>query len=192
MDCLLTWLMPMNIDTLTEIRPVLDEELNTCIALDHSAVTERVWQVDVTEAQDEFIYNFRVVRLPRPMNIAYPQDPQAMLLDWQQRDCFLVAVYQAQICGYLNMRVDRACEIGWIRQLVVHRPMRRRRIGSALLNAVQEWSRAQALRRLMIETQTKNYPGIAFCQRNGFGLSGFNDRYYPNQDIAVFFSLGVR
>lgn len=182
----------MSVNLELEIRPVVEEELGQCVALDHTSTTEYVWQVDVTEAQDAMYYSLRMVRLPRPMNIVYPQDSRAMQLDWQHRDYFLVALHQGQIAGYLNIQLDRGCSLGWVRQLVVHRPLRRQRIGSALLNAGQDWARSRGLRRLMIEAQTKNHPAIAFCQRHGFRLSGFNDRYYPNQDIAIFFSRNTR
>ncbi|MBN2471469.1 MAG: GNAT family N-acetyltransferase [Anaerolineae bacterium] len=182
----------MSINPEIEIRPVSEDELEQCVALDHTSTTEYVWQVDVTEAQDAMLYSLRMVRLPRPMHIVYPQDSRAMLLDWRQRDFFLVAIQQGQIEGYMNIQLDRGCGLGWVRQLVVHRPRRRQRIGSALLNAAQDWAKSRGLRQLMIETQTKNHPAIAFCQRHGFRLSGFNDRYYPNQDIAVFFSRNTR
>ncbi len=182
----------MSVNLELKIRPVAAEELERCAALDHTSTTEYVWQVDVTETQDAVYYSLRMVRLPRPMHIVYPQDSRAMLLDWQQRDYFLVAMYREQLAGYINLQLDRGCGLGWVRQLVVHRPLRRQRVGSALLNAAQDWAKSRGLRRLMIETQTKNHPAIAFCQRHGFRLSGFNDRYYPNQDIAIFFSRSTR
>lgn len=174
------------------IRQATDEDLDACAALDHSSTTDYVWQVDVEEAQEITTYSFRTVRLPRAMTVAYPQDSVAMRADWRRREFFLVVEDQGKVCAYLNMRVDRACGIGWIRQLVVDRSRRRKRIGSTLLRVAERWARDNHLHRLMIETQTKNFPAIAFCQRNGFVLSGFNDRYYPNQDIAIFFFHNVR
>lgn len=182
----------MSTETSVFIRQVQEVDLEACAALDHSSVTEHVWQVDVNEAPDATLYSFRKVRLPRAMTVAYPQNSASMLIDWQQRDYFVVVEKAGRICGYLNMRVDRACGIGWVRQLVVDRVHRRKRIGSALLRAAQGWAKSNQLNRIMIETQTKNHPAIAFCQRHGFVLSGFNDHYYPNQDIAVFFSQTVR
>jgi hypothetical protein len=39
--------------------------------------------------------------------------------------------------------------------------------------------------------QTKNYPAIQFARAQGFVFCGFNDHYYMNQDIALFFGRGV-
>lgn len=174
------------------IRLGTEEDYEACLALDHSSMTEYVWQVDVNEDHGVIAYEFRTVRLPREMAVAYPQSSAAMLADWTQPDCFLVAEYDGRIVGYLHMRADVAYSIGWVRQLAVDRSVRRKKIGSKLLRAAQQWAKQHQLRRMMVETQTKNYPAIAFCQRHGFVMSGFNDRYYPNQDIALFFTAAVR
>jgi RimJ/RimL family protein N-acetyltransferase len=39
--------------------------------------------------------------------------------------------------------------------------------------------------------QSKNYPAIALARKLGFSYSGYSDRYYADQDIALFFYLGV-
>lgn len=79
-----------------------------------------------------------------------------------------------------------------IHQIVVSSAYRRRGIASRLVNVARQWAKEHQLNRLMIETQTKNFPLINFCQNNGFAFCGFNDRYFPNQDIAVFFSTSLR
>ncbi len=44
---------------------------------------------------------------------------------------------------------------------------------------------------MMAAVQSKNYPAINFLQRNGFTFCGYNERYYRNQDIAVYFACGL-
>jgi ribosomal protein S18 acetylase RimI-like enzyme len=41
---------------------------------------------------------------------------------------------------------------------------------------------------MTLEIQTKNHPAISFAQKHGFQFCGYNERYYPNGDIALFFS----
>jgi len=79
----------------------------------------------------------------------------------------------------------------WVDNLAVATAYRRQGIGTALLNKAGEWARQRGLRRLMLEIQTKNHPAICFCQKNGFAFCGFNDRYYTNQDIALFFARSI-
>jgi GNAT superfamily N-acetyltransferase len=174
------------------LREAVTEDLQRCIALDHSGSSDYVWQLDVGDDPIGMQYQFRQVRLPRPMTITFPQDARLMLASWEHRGFFVVAEEQDKLLGYIHMELDRGCSIGWVRQLVVDRSVRRRRVGTALYRAGHAWARTKGLARITVETQTKNYPGIAFCQRLGLRFCGFNDRYYPNQDIAVFFTQSVR
>ena len=75
--------------------------------------------------------------------------------------------------------------------LVVEKRIRRRRIGSALLEQSAFWARMRGVDTLTIEFQTKNVPGISFAKSLGFSFCGFNDHYYSNRDIAVFFSRNL-
>jgi ribosomal protein S18 acetylase RimI-like enzyme len=55
-----------------------------------------------------------------------------------------------------------------------------------------QWARKQGALTILAETTTKNYPALCFYQKLGFQFCGFNDHYYANQDIALFFALGLR
>lgn len=168
-----------------------ETELNTCLALDHASMTDHVWQMDVRDESDDLQVRFRTVRLPRPMPIVYPRDSATLTAHWQQRDCFLVAVANDVILGYINMQSDRTQTKGWVYDLVVGQPFRRRRIGSALIEQAVRWARLRGIAHLTLEVQTKNYPGICFARKHGFVFCGFNDHYYMNQDIALFFGKKV-
>ncbi len=168
-----------------------EADLVACSALDHTYSTEYVWQVDLREEGDETAVRFRVVRLPRMIRVAYPRDRDALLRSWKARDCFLVATVEDVILGYVNMRVDPVFPRGWIHDLVVDQRVRRRRIGSALLEQALRWARLHGLRHIALDMQTKNYPASCFARSHGFAFYGFNDHYYPNQDIALFFGRPV-
>jgi hypothetical protein len=45
---------------------------------------------------------------------------------------------------------------------------------------------------MVLEMQPKNHAAISMAQKLGFDLCGYNDRYYSNRDIALFFSRSVR
>jgi len=40
--------------------------------------------------------------------------------------------------------------------------------------------------------QSKNNPAIRMANKLGFSFCGFRDHYFPNQDLALFFSRFVR
>jgi GNAT superfamily N-acetyltransferase len=168
-----------------------DAELSLCLALDHSYATDYVWQVDMREESGDTLVRFRVVRLPRIMAVDYPRDRASLASSWEKRDCFLVAAADDIVLGYVNMGLDATRTKAWVQDLVVGKPFRRRRIGSALLEQAARWAKLRHADHLTLEMQTKNHPGITFAQTQGFVFCGFNDHYYTNQDIAVFFGKSL-
>ncbi len=174
------------------VRDAAEDDLAACLQLDLSYETDYVWQMDVRDDTGVIAINFRTVRLPRPMRVVYPREAQALALAWRKQDCFLVAETSGVVRGYLSMRIDAGPGTAWITDIAIGRAWRRQNLGSALLAEAYNRAQGSGLRRLTIETQTKNYPAICFCQKHGLNFSGFNDRYYPNHDIALFFGRNVR
>ncbi len=102
------------------------------------------------------------------------------------------AVFDETVLGYLTMRRDPLHHSALVHEIVVARGLRRHRIASRLLKAARRWAQEYDLLQMTIQTQTKNFPAILFCQQAGFTFCGFNDHYFPNQDIALFFSQSLR
>jgi GNAT superfamily N-acetyltransferase len=174
------------------IRPAELPDLDLCLALDPSYSTESVWQMDWESQDSRVAVTFRAVRLPRSMRVTYPRGREQLVAGWKRCDGFLVACQPGRIIGYAALTTHAAEGAAWISDLVVERTHRRQGVGAALLNAAGEWAQSRGLRRLLIEVQTKNYPAICFCEKLGLAFCGFNDHYYANQDIAVFFARNVR
>ncbi len=168
-----------------------EADLIACSQLDHTYTTGHVWQVDLREDGDETAVRFRVVHLPRTIRVSYPRDRETLLRAWTDRDCFLVATVDDAILGYVNMRVEGPGGKGWVHDLVVDQRVRRRKIGSALMEQALRWARLHDLTHLTLDVQTKNYPALSFIRAHGFAFHGFNDHYYANQDIALFFGRSV-
>ena len=101
----------------------------------------------------------------------------------------IVAEVAGRLLGYLTLTHLTTPQVGVIADFAVDRLARRTGVGTVLLGAAREWSVGAGIRRLIIETQSKNFPAICFCQRNGFAYCGYNDRYYTSQDIALFFGM---
>jgi len=181
----------IHIETPLLIRPAELADLDICLALDPSYSTESVWQMDLNSENGRVTIEFRPVRLPRSMRVSYPRDRQQRIAEWKRCDGFLVALQDERIVGYVALSAHDAQEAAWVRDLVVERAHRRQGIGTALVNAAGEWARKRNLHRLLIEVQTKNHPAIQFCEKCGMTFCGFNDRYYANQDIAVFFARNL-
>ncbi len=176
------------------IRDGLASDIESCLALDHLYRTEHVWQMNVQQGVSQQQITFKIERLPRMMEVTYPMDEKRLRLALPHEQCFLVATGrdEPEVFGYLTMRNDETHSIALIQDVVISRPFRRQRIGSRLLKVAQQWAREHDLNRLMIEVRTKNHPAIQFCLATGFVFCGFNDLYFANQDIAVFFGASLR
>ena len=173
------------------IRDGLPTDIPACLNLDHSYETERVWQMRFAEETHSLQITFKTERLPRIMEAEYPVDEKRLRLALDQ--CFLVAVLrdQPEVLGYLVMLTEPVYNTAIVHDLVVTRPFRQRHIGTRLLNVARRWAREHDMKRLSVAIQTKNYPAIMFCQQAGMAFSGFNDHYFPNQDIAVMFTQAL-
>ena len=138
---------------------------------------------------------FQTEKLPRTLESSWPSSENRLLLALPDNQCFLVAQSREQdteVLAYLAMHVDPINQIAQLRDLVVSRPYRRHKVGARLFAVARQWARDHDLLRLTAEVQTRNHPAILFCQKMGLAFCGFNDHYFPNQDIAVFFSGSLR
>jgi GNAT superfamily N-acetyltransferase len=167
-------------------------DLEPCSKLDASYLTDRVWQMDTRQEKGTVTTTFREVRLPRDIRVEYPRRGADLLAGWERRDGFLVAHEGVQIRGYVALTAQAEHGIAWVGDLIVGREWRRQGIGTALLRAAGHWAREEGLVRMVVEVPTKNYPAISFCQARGLTFCGYNDHFWPSQDIALFFGQSLR
>ncbi len=173
------------------IRSATAADLPQCLSIDPSFETDYVWQMDNRPFDGQINISFRTVRLPRPMKVAYPRDMKQLNAAWEACDAMLLADDNRMVVGYAALARRGAQAAVWVQDLIVAKSARRKGVGSALLAGVSRWAREEKLAWIMIEMQTKNYPAIQFCQKHGFNFCGFNDHFFANQDIAVFFVKAV-
>ena len=163
-------------------------DVNVCYQMDRSYVTDYVWQMDIASEDNQISVSFREIRLPRSMRVIYPRTPDALADEWSNRTGILVAEMDEEVVGYVSLMEGIAPLSIWIIDLVVMRRLRRHGVGQALLIAAQSWATEKSYRRLIIEMQSKNYPAISLVGKLGYEFCGYSDKYYENQDIALFFS----
>ncbi|HIC89075.1 MAG TPA: GNAT family N-acetyltransferase [Anaerolineae bacterium] len=174
------------------IRPADLPDLSACLQLDTSFETDHVWQIEQREEDGVISLHIRPVRLPRTMRARYPNPGEGLLARWQRGDCVLVADLEGELLGYVEMSPNPDQLLGWVHHLTVAKAYRRHGIGTALLEAATQWAQTRNLTRLVVPVQSKNYPAIRFCLKNGFTFCGLNDRYYRNGDIALLFARSIR
>lgn len=170
------------------LRAATDDDTQALIGLDHGYATEYVWQMEVDSSAPRMGARFREARLPRAMQVAYPRTKEAILTYWKDRSAVLLAESSEQPVGYAAISGSMAPGTAWVTDLVVAATQRRKGVGTRLLLAAQNWAREHGHARLMLEMQSKNHPAIKMAQKLAFEFAGYNERYYDNQDIVLFFA----
>lgn len=175
-----------------EIRPAIADDIAALIAIDHTYTSDYVWQMEMQVEEGRIGVSFREIHLPRSVRVDYPRPTRTLSEGWVERHGLLVAIHADEVVGYISLMLNIAPNTAWATDLAVLRRMRRQGIGSALVLAAQEWGENHACRRIVLEMQPKNYPAIHMAQKLGFDLCGYNDLYYTNHDIALFFARSLR
>ncbi len=173
-----------------QIRPAVSTDLPRLMGIDHTCKSEYVWQLDLRREPDQISTTLREVRLPRPIFVEYPRNPYSLADEWQFKAAVLVAL-DAEALGYVVVTEQSRATVAWVTDLVVSPAHRRAGIGSALLARVGEWAVQRGSRMLMFEAQAKNQPAIRMAQKFGLEYCGYNDHYYANHDVALFFGRSL-
>jgi ribosomal protein S18 acetylase RimI-like enzyme len=175
-----------------EIRPASSNDFTRLMAMDHSCFSDYVWQLELRREAGQFTSSFREVRLPRSVTVTYPRDPLSLSEQWNKRDGLLVATDEALPVGYLGMLEERTSALVRVTDMVVSPERRRQGVASSLLTAAQSWVMDRGIQRIILEMQSKNYPYIRLAQKFGYEFCGYNDQYYPTQDVALFFGRALK
>ena len=175
-----------------EIRTAAATDIPQLTTIDHSSLSDYVWQLELRREPNQMTAGFREVRLPRSIEVKYPRNPASLADEWAGRGMLLVALYDGSPIGYLCAREDRSSAVVWVTDVVVAPERRRRGAASALLTAAQAWALEHQARRLILEMQSKNQGCIRLAQKLGYEFCGYNDQYYPTQDVTLFFGRALR
>ena len=168
------------------------KDLTACLTLNGSYETDYVWQVTQQEDDGEVITRLRPARLPRTMRVPYPSWGEALLAHQARGHLILVAAEAARGARLYRPGVPagRRCRLDPPPGRGARRSGGRGSATTLLARAMQH-ARQHGLSHVMTAVQSKNYPAISFLQRHGFTFCGYNERYYRNQDIALYFAVWI-
>lgn len=175
-----------------EIRPAAIADFPALVNIDHGYKTHYVWQMDLHQDEGQTGVTFREIRLPRPVRVEFPRPYQELFTQAGPNSVILIGSCDGTPAGYIHVSTDLAPTTAWVLALAVTEERRRQGIARSLVVAAQDWARMRHLRRMVLEIQSKNLPAIRMAQKLGYEFSGYNDHYYSNQDIALFFSQYLR
>jgi ribosomal protein S18 acetylase RimI-like enzyme len=173
-------------------RPTVASDLSRLMGFDHSVASESVWQLELRREPGQVTAAFREVRLPRSISIEYPHNPFALADDWIRKSMMYTGLIGQEPVGYISLLERGTASVVWVTDLVVSVAHRRKGVGSTLLAAAQDWAANRSHRRMILEMQSKNLPAVRLAQKFGYEFSGYNDHYYINQDVALFFAKAIK
>lgn len=176
------------------IRPADLADIEAILALDHAYETDHVWQMSGHANPTEFDSVFRLVKLPRMIQVSYPHEAQSLRRVLHRCDYLWVMQGAAprDLLGYIGMSHVPWQNTGWIPAFAVTASERRKGIGSQLLRAAIAQVKGAGLHSVTLDIQTKNYPATRLAQARGFRYCGYADNYYSSHDIALFFAYRIR
>ncbi len=175
------------------IRSARTDDLQACLAIDLSYETDYAWQLQEERRDKMWQLTFREVRLPRTQRITPHVRTEEHLKVWERCDGFWVATERSEIWGYLTLRLEPDHAQARIIDLAVDAAHRRAGIGSELLRYAVEWMlRQDGIEQMVLECPPKAHPAISFALKHGFTLCGFQDHYWPGQELGLFFRKRLR
>ena len=174
-----------------EIRPTIATDLPRLMGMGHACSSDYVWQVDLRREAGQATVNLREVRLPRPVTVQYPRSPFALADEWQLKSAMFTAL-APEPSAYICLNMQSAGEVVWVTDLAVAPEWRKRGVGLALLKSAKAWAIERNSRILFFEMTAKNHPAICLAQKFGFEFCGYNDLYYSNHDVALFFGRTLK
>ena len=175
-----------------EIRPVTQNDIEALSAFEHGYYSEYVWQMSLDVTIESTQIAFKRRHLPRRVLVPYPRNREVIFNNVGDAEAFLLAEHAGSLVGYLKIESQKDTKIARVSDLVVTSSMRRQGIGSGLLYAGMDYLTHRGLSTLVLEMQSKNDPSIKMAAKLGFSFCGFRDHFFPNNDLALFFSRFVR
>jgi ribosomal protein S18 acetylase RimI-like enzyme len=164
------------------VRPATESDLPALARLDLTYPTDRALALERSGAAPQHTFAFRWRSREPGTATVYEYTEEVLRRYLSRADLFLVAEVDGEIAGLLTVLLPSFTDAGEITDLAVHRPLRRRGAGRALVDAALQFLRSRELRAMWVEPRADNAEAIEFYLSLGFRLSGFNDRMYSNRD----------
>ena len=94
------------------------------------------------------------------------------------------AAHGGRLIGMVDVQRETWRKAGWVWNIAVDRSYRGQGLGRTLMGRIIRWGRRKGLRAIILETQSNNWPACRFYQQLGFQMTGLDDHYYTNHDLA--------
>jgi len=174
------------------VRQAVSPDIELLSQFDHTVKTECVWQMAQNVDLGRIVTAFTENHLPREMRLTYPRSPDSLIERWKNYSSVLIACINTVPVGYVTFTATFAPDMLWVKDLVVDELWRRKSVATTLIQAANSWGTSRHFSRMSIEMSSKNFPAISLVKKCGFDFSGYDDNFFNNNDIALFFSRFIK
>ena len=189
--------------TEVRVRIAMDSDAGQCGEVDTKYITKDVWQLDTRQEDREIRIILRQIELPKPLSLTAPQSvPQVVRpgvlwlvaedIETVAGDAANMPASVGQVTGYLVATRPHGGEIVYLTSLAVASAHRRQRLAVRLLEQARRWASLGSATEILADVSARNTPALRCLQRVGFRFCGYNDRLYPDGEVALFLSLSLR
>lgn len=175
-----------------EIGAATIDEYPQIAQIDLSFDSEYVWKTQMLEELDSFESSFQRIRLPKKIHVSFQAYNPATLESLIMQREILSVRYEDRVIGYLRLEQDETVNRLILKTGGIVPEYRGKGIGSVLLDRVAEIARHNNIRSLVCMVQAKNDPAVRFLMGRGFVFSGYQEFFFRNMEIGLFFSRNVR
>lgn len=146
-------------------------------SLDFRYITDRYYHVNATEMG----MNLKLCWFPEPVEKRFADE---LFSSWLEEPVALGAFHGDALAGVIEGSIETWHQVFRISNLLVIEPCRGSGIGGSLMERMIAYARTiPDCRGVILETQSCNYPAIAFYRKHGFLLDRIDLREYSNKDI---------
>ena len=168
------------------------EDWQECMDLDISYETDSAWQMEAPSGNNVWGMTFREIHLPRRQRVEHPLALYSPIKSWKSRDQFWVAVEKRKVVGFIGVRLELTHHQMRITDLAITPQYRRKGFATELLQRAAEWSARYPVDQVILECPLKAHPAISFALKHRFVFCGFQESYWPGQEVGLFFRQRIR
>ena len=117
--------------------------------------------------------------------------PESWVRQLEQLATFIASAEGADLGLVRGAIHEQSRDAAYLISMWVAPEARRHGIGSALVDAVVQWARAQGLRRMLLDVAEANAPAIAFYTSEGFVPTGHEGTLPPPRTHVREIQLGM-
>ena len=161
-------------------------------AIDLDFESEYVWKSQTIDDIDSYTVVFQNIKLPKIIHVPFQNISVEAVEAMVKRQEVICAHYDNQIAGFLRLEQDENTSRILLKTGGVKQEYRRKGIGSAMLKVVETTAMNNEISRVVCTVQAKNDAAIRFLISHSYSFCGFQEFYFPNMEVALFFAKNIR